>query len=124
MPKHLDAGSRTAGLRDGRQLNAVVDRWIQVLDPPVGVRAPRPTRDLPPQHCQQQRWTHDWHSRLQVMDVKVLDVTNAESVLRRATFAGGCFWGLELAFQRAKGVVSTKVSVVAHLNVTSRPEDH
>lgn len=46
---------------------------------------------------------------MQVMDVKVLEAVKAESVLETATFAGGCFWGLELAFQRAKGVVSTKV---------------
>ncbi|CAN0468331.1 unnamed protein product, partial [Ectocarpus sp. 8 AP-2014] len=26
-----------------------------------------------------------------------------------ATFAGGCFWGLELAFQRVPGVVATSV---------------
>jgi peptide-methionine (S)-S-oxide reductase len=26
-----------------------------------------------------------------------------------ATFAGGCFWGLELAFQRVPGVVKTSV---------------
>lgn len=26
-----------------------------------------------------------------------------------ATFAGGCFWGLELAFQRQSGVVDTRV---------------
>ncbi|CAN0326177.1 unnamed protein product, partial [Hapterophycus canaliculatus] len=26
-----------------------------------------------------------------------------------ATFAGGCFWGLELAFQRVPGVVGTSV---------------
>ena len=43
------------------------------------------------------------------MDVKVLEAAKAESVVKTATFAGGCFWGLELAFQRAKGVVSTKV---------------
>lgn len=29
--------------------------------------------------------------------------------LKLATFAGGCFWGLELAYQRAPGVVSTSV---------------
>lgn len=48
----------------------------------------------------------------QVMDMKVLDVvdaTHADSMLRKATFAGGCFWGLELAFQRTDGVVNTQV---------------
>lgn len=44
-----------------------------------------------------------------MMDVKVLDAAKADSILKKATFAGGCFWGLELAFQRAQGVVSTKV---------------
>jgi hypothetical protein len=29
--------------------------------------------------------------------------------LKLATFAGGCFWGLELAYQRVPGVVSTSV---------------
>lgn len=52
---------------------------------------------------------HEQTLAAQVMDVKVLEAAKAESVLRTATFAGGCFWGLELAFQRAKGVVSTKV---------------
>lgn len=55
----------------------------------------------------------------QVMDIKVLGVVNADSVLQKATFAGGCFWGLELAFQRAKGVVSTKVgSASLHHGIT------
>lgn len=31
------------------------------------------------------------------------------STLVQATFAAGCFWSLELAFQRAPGVVSTNV---------------
>ena len=33
----------------------------------------------------------------------------AESALKPATFAGGCFWGLELAFQREVGVITTEV---------------
>ncbi|GAX83223.1 hypothetical protein CEUSTIGMA_g10649.t1 [Chlamydomonas eustigma] len=35
--------------------------------------------------------------------------TEAPPGLKLATFAGGCFWGVELAFQRAPGVVSTSV---------------
>jgi len=31
------------------------------------------------------------------------------SSLSQATFAAGCFWGLELAFQRVSGVVYTAV---------------
>lgn len=54
---------------------------------------------------------------LQVMDVKVLEAAKAESVLKTATFAGGCFWGVELAFQRAKGVVSTKVQQYLRMDV-------
>jgi len=33
----------------------------------------------------------------------------APSGMQLATFAGGCFWGLELAFQRVPGVVKTSV---------------
>ena len=33
--------------------------------------------------------------------------TEAPAGLELATFAGGCFWGLELKFQREMGVVST-----------------
>lgn len=33
----------------------------------------------------------------------------APAGLKLATFAGGCFWGLELAYQRVPGVVSTTV---------------
>eukprot|EP00903_Cladosiphon_okamuranus_P018899 g17382.t1 len=52
-------------------------------------------------------WNPDLAGTSLVMDVKVLEVAKADSVLKTATFAGGRFWGLELAFQRAKGVVST-----------------
>ncbi|CAN0007099.1 unnamed protein product [Scytosiphon promiscuus] len=53
-------------------------------------------------------WNPDQAGTSLVMDVEVLEAAKAESVLKTATFAGGCFWGLELAFQRAKGVVSTQ----------------
>jgi len=43
----------------------------------------------------------------------LLDVTlhalEPPSAFERATFAGGCFWGLELAYQREPGVVGTAV---------------
>ena len=35
--------------------------------------------------------------------------SSSSTVLEVATFAGGCFWGLELAFQRTPGVVYTIV---------------
>lgn len=34
---------------------------------------------------------------------------DADEALEYATFAGGCFWGIELAFQREPGVVATEV---------------
>ena len=40
---------------------------------------------------------------------KVPQTSPKEPHLKLATFAGGCFWGLELAFQRIPGVVRTAV---------------
>ena len=40
---------------------------------------------------------------------KVLQVSEKDPKLQLATFAGGCFWGLELAYQRVPGVVYTAV---------------
>lgn len=40
---------------------------------------------------------------------KVLVSSERDPKLKLATFAGGCFWGLELAFQRVPGVVETAV---------------
>jgi hypothetical protein len=37
--------------------------------------------------------------------------TNPEKI-ETATLAGGCFWGIQLAFQRIPGVLSTKVGCV------------
>lgn len=41
-------------------------------------------------------------------EVELLDLVPASS-LGLATFGGGCFWGLELAYQRLPGVLSTSV---------------
>jgi peptide-methionine (S)-S-oxide reductase len=40
---------------------------------------------------------------------QVLTVSKRDPHLAVATFAGGCFWGLELAYQRVPGVVYTAV---------------
>ena len=40
---------------------------------------------------------------------KVLEKSVKDPNLKLATFAGGCFWRLELAFQRVPGVVATAV---------------
>lgn len=40
---------------------------------------------------------------------KVLVTSERDPNLQVATFAGGCFWGLELAYQRVPGVVYTAV---------------
>jgi len=42
-------------------------------------------------------------------DVKLQAIDPSASACRTATFAGGCFWGLELAYQREPGVVATAV---------------
>ena len=42
------------------------------------------------------------------MAVEVLEQIDAEK-LHHATFGGGCFWGIELAYQRLPGVLATKV---------------
>ena len=42
------------------------------------------------------------------LDVQLVELTK-RSTLEVATFAGGSFWALELAFQRVDGVVSTQV---------------
>lgn len=40
---------------------------------------------------------------------KVIQSCERQSDLQAATFAGGCFWGFELAYQRVPGVVYTAV---------------
>lgn len=37
------------------------------------------------------------------------ELSATEGVEEVATFAGGCFWGLELSFQRVPGVLRTEV---------------
>jgi len=42
-------------------------------------------------------------------EVKCLEILAKAADVEVATFAGGCFWGLELAYQRVPGVLATSV---------------
>ncbi|CAM9521033.1 unnamed protein product [Heterosigma akashiwo] len=63
-------------------------------------------------------WANDTHATVDAnpdlagksfrLDLEVLAVRELKA-LETATVAGGCFWGMELAFQRVPGVVATKV---------------
>ena len=51
--------------------------------------------------------------------------------MEKATFGGGCFWGVEAAFRRVKGVVATSVGYMGgdfenpcHLDVVARITGH
>jgi len=58
-------------------------------------------------------WTRE-KGQLHISDRRVsIAVINVCVFFReRATVGGGCFWGLELAFQRVPGVVSTSVGYI------------
>jgi len=57
---------------------------------------------------------HAWYQQLSGLALEASKAALADSVPALsvdghsiATFAGGCFWGIELAFQRVPGVVAT-----------------
>jgi hypothetical protein len=52
------------------------------------------------------------------LDGKVVVTSERYPQLQAATFAGGCFWGLELAFQRVPGVAYTAVGYTQGPEVT------
>ncbi len=56
---------------------------------------------------------------------------NYVTMMEKATFGGGCFWGVEAAFRKVKGVVSTSVGYMGghfpnpcYLDVLSRITGH
>ncbi|EFJ40180.1 hypothetical protein VOLCADRAFT_109463 [Volvox carteri f. nagariensis] len=51
---------------------------------------------------------HELAGKPLTFDVELMKLVPSER-LQRATFAAGCFWGPELAFQRVPGVLSTEV---------------
>ncbi|KAG2444334.1 hypothetical protein HXX76_001090 [Chlamydomonas incerta] len=51
---------------------------------------------------------HELAGQALTFDVEVMKLVPSER-LQKATFAAGCFWGPELAFQRVPGVLSTEV---------------
>ena len=57
---------------------------------------------------------HEMAGKVLDMEVELKDcVKDATTVLEKADFAIGCFWGAELAFQREPGVYATKVCPLA-----------
>ena len=46
-----------------------------------------------------------------IMDLELVGHLKARD-LEVATLAGGCFWNIELAFQRVEGVLGTKVNLI------------
>ncbi|KAG2447067.1 hypothetical protein HYH02_007818 [Chlamydomonas schloesseri] len=51
---------------------------------------------------------HELAGKALTFDVELMKLVPSER-LQKATFAAGCFWGPELAFQRVPGVLSTEV---------------
>ena len=54
------------------------------------------------------------------LTVTLLEPPNGRP-LQEATFAGGCFWGVELAYQREPGVVRTEVGYAQGGRIRRRP---
>ena len=49
------------------------------------------------------------HQKTPLHGLEPLETSEQDPTLHLATIAGGCFWGLELAYQRVPGVVYTAV---------------
>lgn len=47
-------------------------------------------------------------------------VQSPSTITELATFAGGCFWGIELAFQRIPGVIRTQVGYVGMIYMLTK----
>lgn len=54
---------------------------------------------------------HELAGKALSFDVELMSLIAAEK-MKKATFGAGCFWGVELAFQRVPGVISTEVGLM------------
>jgi len=94
------AASRGRGLAFG--FSGLASTRMGLLDQIFGAAGPRSYSDLVSGERQFQGEAAEY---AQAGEVKAIS-KDGHSI---ATFAGGCFWGLELAYQRVPGVVGTSV---------------
>eukprot|EP00965_Chrysotila_dentata_P012990 429003-Pleurochrysis_carterae.AAC.1 len=95
-PAKVPLSSAPPGLKAGEQVqlaNGMKARVTDVDDEGVTIDANHPLAGVP------------FKMELELTS----EPKSAATALQEATFAGGCFWGLELAYQREPGVISTAV---------------
>merc|ERR1712071_47294 len=92
------APSTFASSRKERKLNMISNLFSSIFGAPTPSVIDYSTLDYPGNEMGQL-----------AQENKVITSCERQPNLEAATFAGGCFWGLELAYQRVPGVVYTAV---------------